>query len=441
MKSTIIILSILLCVTYCLGAFNPVEKKEITSLPGLSGPLSSKQYSGFINVNQTTGAHLFYWLVESQGSANDPFVVWLTGGPGCSSDLAYLTENGPYSVNPDLTLKENPYSWSTNNHVLYVDQPVGTGFSYLENGGPLSDGYVKNEKEMADEMYVFLQRFFSLFPQFANNDFFLVGESYSGHYLPSLATRINQGNKASGTQKIPLQGMAVGNGMVDPLNQYHSYGTYAYSHGLIDYALLQRIDKQYELCEKAINGGDFGAESAECNIILQWIMNAGGPFNEYDVTQTCIPSEPLCYNFTAPTDYLNLPSVQQTLGVQGKWNTCNMLVHYKIRKDWFIGERQEVANMLDNEKQRVLIYNGINDFIVNFMGSERWVRAMDWSHQQEFVNGNRTVWMVNGLIAGHALSSNGLTMLTVANAGHMVPMNVPKNALDMINKFTRNQPF
>jgi len=56
-------------------------------------------------------------------------VLWLTGGPGCASEVALFFENGPYTINDDLTLKQNPYSWNRVSNLLYVDQPVGTGFS------------------------------------------------------------------------------------------------------------------------------------------------------------------------------------------------------------------------------------------------------------------------------------------------------------------------
>lgn len=111
--------------------------------------------------------------MESQNNpSKDPVVLWLTGGlffvlilhfscvtpsflsgPGCSSELAVLFENGPWNVNSDLTLSNNPYSWNTNATMIYVDQPAGTGFSYVGN----PKGYVTNELRMADELYTLIQ--------------------------------------------------------------------------------------------------------------------------------------------------------------------------------------------------------------------------------------------------------------------------------------------
>eukprot|EP01027_Heterolobosea_sp_BB2_P004616 GEZU01007079.1.p1 GENE.GEZU01007079.1~~GEZU01007079.1.p1 ORF type:complete len:198 (-),score=67.03 GEZU01007079.1:402-995(-) len=140
---------------------------------GIEGEVNN--YSGYITINQTS--HMFYWFFESQNDpVNDPFILWMTGGPGCSSILALFTENGPYRVNANGTgISANPYSWNTNANVLWVDQPVGTGFSYSDD--PNKD-YVKDEAQMAADMWEFLQKFFQQYPQFLKNDFYIIGESY-----------------------------------------------------------------------------------------------------------------------------------------------------------------------------------------------------------------------------------------------------------------------
>lgn len=65
---------------------------------------------------------IFYWLFRSRNNdVNDPLVIWLTGGPGCASELAIFYENGPFSINDDLTLNRNENSWNNNANLLYVD--------------------------------------------------------------------------------------------------------------------------------------------------------------------------------------------------------------------------------------------------------------------------------------------------------------------------------
>jgi len=143
--------------------------------------LNTTHYPGFINVSKT--ANLFYWYFPSLANPSDaPLVFWLTGGPGCSSTIALFTENGPFTINDDLTLKKNPFSWHNNSNIVFVDQPVGTGWSK----GKASD-YVVDETKVAKHFYKFLVGFLNEWTQFKGREIFITGESYAGHYIPAIS--------------------------------------------------------------------------------------------------------------------------------------------------------------------------------------------------------------------------------------------------------------
>ena len=132
-----------------------------------------KQISGYIRLGHSK-KNYFFWFFESRSDpANDPVVLWLTGGPGCSSELALFAENGPCTID-GTTTKSNKYSWNSKANLLYVDQPSGTGFSY---GGEVWD---HNEKDVAQDMYVFVTTFLHQYEKYRNLPFFLFGESYAG---------------------------------------------------------------------------------------------------------------------------------------------------------------------------------------------------------------------------------------------------------------------
>jgi hypothetical protein len=159
---------------------------------------SSKSLSGYMDLKGSDydkngeDKHLFFWMFEKRPSAAEsdlpsgggggsdastPFVVWLTGGPGCSSTLALLTENGPCAVNEDgRTTSVNPYSWTEAAHVLWLDQPAGVGFSY-------GDADDSDEQMVAEDAYWFLQAFFKSYPEYRANPLFIIGESYAGEFL------------------------------------------------------------------------------------------------------------------------------------------------------------------------------------------------------------------------------------------------------------------
>lgn len=191
---------------------------------------SSKSLSGYMDVKGSRydangeNKHLFFWMFEKRGHAQSahgedddtPFIVWFTGGPGCSSTLALLSENGPCSVKEDGSgTKFNPYSWTESAHVLWIDQPAGVGFSYGEETD-------SNEEMVAEDVYYFLQAFFQTYTQYQKNPLYFVGESYGGHYAPAVTHHVWLSNKnlLPDTIALNLAGLAVGNGLTDPEHQY-----------------------------------------------------------------------------------------------------------------------------------------------------------------------------------------------------------------------------
>ena len=108
----------------------------VTWLPGYGKP-AEKQIAGHLTVSEKCGDNLFFWFFEAQNSPKDaPIVIWINGGPGSSSMLGLFAENGPYKINDDLTLRDNPYSWNVNANLLVIDQPAGTGLSFCGEQRP-----------------------------------------------------------------------------------------------------------------------------------------------------------------------------------------------------------------------------------------------------------------------------------------------------------------
>lgn len=173
--------------------------------------------TGIINIGRRTEENsrndMFYWVFQSRDKPkDDPLVMWLTGGPGCASEVALFFENGPYKFPDDITktgpFSSNSYSWNTNANLLYVDQPIGTGYSHssLRN-------HTMSEKAVAEDMGVFLQGFLAENPEYEGRDFFITGESYAGHYVPAISYYIK---KYMPELKLNLKGIAIGNGLTDP---------------------------------------------------------------------------------------------------------------------------------------------------------------------------------------------------------------------------------
>jgi len=161
--------------------------------------------------------------------------------------LGLFTENGPYNykyraghAKQPWTLEHNDYSWNNAANVLYIDQPLGTGFSFISGLGSLR----WSEDSLSDDFYTFLHNFMVKYPEFRNRDIYLTGESYAGHYIPSIARTL----QLRADPWINLAGIAIGNGWVDPMYQYPAYPRFATTHQLISYGHHLVLSMAYAVC-------------------------------------------------------------------------------------------------------------------------------------------------------------------------------------------------
>eukprot|EP00003_Mantamonas_plastica_P014338 TRINITY_DN2487_c0_g1_i4.p1 TRINITY_DN2487_c0_g1~~TRINITY_DN2487_c0_g1_i4.p1 ORF type:complete len:415 (-),score=120.46 TRINITY_DN2487_c0_g1_i4:649-1893(-) len=385
--------------------------------------------SGYITVNQSSNGNMFYWFFESQNDpTNDPVILWLTGGPGCSSELFVMFEGGPFRINDQLNVSTNPYSWNKNANLVVVDSPVGTGFSYTD-----ADGYCLTSDEVAQDLYEFLYQFLPMY-NLGKNPLFITGESYAGKYVPAICGLVVANE---GKAHMNLKGCACGNGMTDPITQYGAYANYAYQRGLIDFEVVTQLNTVYEQCVADINKGDMNAANQDCNTILDTISQQAGNFNVYDVTKTC--KFPLCYDFSAEAKYFNLAATRAALNVRnqsGTWEMCDGTVHQKLSNDWFVSQMDKLPSILESGV-RVMMYSGLDGFICNHAGVDDYLRKVQWSGQDAYLQSAKVPWYdADKNIAGWVKGGKGkLEMRNLSLAGHMVPADQPARALQMISEF------
>lgn len=227
-----------------------IEKRHIkeaqeAALVKLSDFQNVKSYSGYFTVDKTFNSNLFFWFFPAASNYSEvPVILWLQGGPGASSLYGLFSENGPFSIEDGKVVLRKE-SWTKTHSVLYIDNPVGSGFSFT-NGG-----YAQNETKVGEDLYQALKQFFLMFPELQKNAFFVTGESYAGKYVPALAHTISKHNHKTDL-KINLEGLAIGNGLCAPEHQFE-YGQYLYQIGLIDAqqeAIMTAKEKEGEFPNK-----------------------------------------------------------------------------------------------------------------------------------------------------------------------------------------------
>lgn len=386
------------------------------------------QDSGILDLGN--GDDIFYWVFHSRTNpSTDPLVFWLTGGPGCSSELAVFYENGPYTINDDLTLKKNEHSWNQNSNLVFVDQPVGTGFSHAKD----PTHFARNEKMVAENFYRFLLKFYRKFPQFKQRPLYITGESYAGHYIPAIADFIVQ----NPDEDIKLSGVAIGNGWVSPYDQYPAYAEFSKENNLIGNIQYYALKAAMKVCQGLIKLGVWPVALYECQLSSETVL--GFPllprFNVYDIRRKC-DHPPLCYDFGNMDKFIAREDVRAELGVSNRsWTSCDMIVHTFMLGDWVTNLQSSVVNLL-NSKVKVLVYSGDKDWICNWRGGEAWTNSLDWSGKEDFNKDEYKKWNIGSQAYGEFKNVENLMFLRVYDAGHMVPMDQPQAALEMLNQFT-----
>ncbi|XP_063389055.1 venom serine carboxypeptidase-like [Cydia fagiglandana] len=409
------------------------EARRLARVP-LLHDLHVESYAGFFTVDKTYDSNHFFWYFPSMSTErdNDPVILWLEGGPGGSGLINIFMGNGPvYLKNHTFIPKE--HNWVLNHHMIYIDNPVGAGFSFTKH----NDGYCTNETQIAEHLYSSLTQFFQLFPGLQRNEFFIAGESYGGKYVPALGYAIHKKNPTAKI-KINLKGLAIGNGMTDPENQLN-YGEFLYQIGLIDLN-HRKIFEEYEA--KTVNYIRNG----------QWIQ----AFNTY--AALILEDNSLFNNFTGFDEYYNLLHTEfKEVDSNVKAEFQFILKQYAFRKAIHVGNltfhdssllkkilqadiMKSVAPWLSEllNHYYCLVYTGQLDILFAYPLTLNYLQKLNFSGSEEYKTAKRSIWRVDGEVAGYAKQGGRLVEVLVRDAGHAVIWDKPKWAMDMIQRFTHN---
>ncbi|CAF0835849.1 unnamed protein product [Adineta steineri] len=209
------------------------------------GASSIRMHAGLLPVNPQHNGSLFFWHFERK-YASDKLrtVIWLNGGPGCSSTAGIWMGIGPFRFQDKNTMIENDGSWHLHTNLLFVDQPVGTGFSTID-----TDSFIHELDEMANQFLGFLDQYIKIFPELLEDDIYLDGISFAGQYIPYIAKAILGKRPA-----LKLRGLLIGNGWIDPITIYKSYLPFAVANNLVvqNSNLYERINIEVKQCEQQI---------------------------------------------------------------------------------------------------------------------------------------------------------------------------------------------
>ncbi len=401
--------------------------KQKAYVQPFAGKISS--YSGFLTVNQTYKSNLFFWLIESESNSrkNDDLILWLQGGPGQSSLLAAFAENGPYELTDGKVMLRD-HSWTQYYNMLYLDNPVGAGYSYTRK----PKGFPKTIAEAVADVRTALLKFYDMFPEYKENDLYIAGEDYGGKYIPPLARLIHVENEklSKGKFKIPLKGIMIGGGLLDPQNQLH-FSQYFYHAGILDNQGRDRvIDKENEM-KSAIKNNDHIQAKSHRKSIEGELLSAG-----YSPPLSMLDPSYDTSTYEEVKKFLKRKDIRKQLHAGPSQFKNGRKVAENFKNDIFSSVGDDLSTVLNYDKYRVLLYTGQCDLVVPATQMDSVIKNLSWGGLKAFEEADRNELKVDDVVAGYVKQYTYLTQIMVRKANHLIARSQPKWTLSFINYFT-----
>ncbi|CAA6657683.1 unnamed protein product [Spirodela intermedia] len=465
------------CVLMVFRASDGIRENVRHSLAGISWPLPFEMETGYIAVDDLEEVNLFYYFVKSdRNPAEDPLMLWITGGPGCTglSGLAYEIgkvlswpprfdiENYEEGRMPRLVHREE--SWTRVSSVVFVDSPVGVGFSYST---------AAEENEWSDtsatrRLHAFIRKWLVDHPEFISNPFYVCGDSYGGKMAPLVTQAIINGNEAGVKPLINLKGYSAGN-PVTTEKRFDDGTKIPYSHGM---GLIS--DELYEETKESCGGDYVNPRNTKCIECLDAVYKNWERLEiQFTLGVYCDLKSPkpkqsaaedrylidlernhlyspqiinkecrvtlLCLNinFLAIKSWVDNDAVREALGVRkgsiGEWNRCQKYI--KANYGFDVPSSVPYHLNVTSKGFRSLVYSGDHDLEINFMGTQAWIRSFNFSIVDDW-----RPWLVNGQVAGYTRAyANNLTFATVKGAGHVVTEYKRKETWAMFERWIAGQ--
>ncbi|KAK6173563.1 hypothetical protein SNE40_016988 [Patella caerulea] len=452
-----------------------VSEDEVTFLPGLDEQPPWRQYSGYLQASGTKKFH--YWFFESaRYLISDPVIMWLNGGPGCSSLLGLFTENGPFRVLPNKTLVYHPYSWNRIANMLYLESPAGVGMSYSDD-----KYYRTNDDETSVDNYLAILDFFNKYPEFKNNNFYITGESYGGIYIPTVSSLV------IGNLDINFKGMAIGNAMENYDTNENAHLYLAYYHGLIGKDLWQdlinyccngtlkercmfTLHQDQPHCKDTFNAAHAIVFEGDLNYFNIYNECHNSPYLKFDKNRgkyttsaanwmfpsvkrfqkeaeflRSLPIEKVrlteaCLDTSHVEDYLNSPEVRKAIHIPDfipEWQPVSAVVSHSYVSVYPDMSKQHLQVLAAGK--RTMLYNGDVDMACDFLGESWFVHDLKLTvvepRKAWFYQAEDNTSQVGGFIKKY----KNLDLVTVRGAGHLSPSDKPREVLQMLINFLNEE--
>ncbi|KAM8845905.1 retinoid-inducible serine carboxypeptidase [Spinachia spinachia] len=429
-----------------IGVFLCLALLAHTGLSTRPAPTGGEAWS-YVEVRD--GAHMFWWLYYAE-RPDLPLVMWLQGGPGGSgSGFGNFAEIGPL----DGDLKPRKTSWVQAASVLFVDNPVGTGFSYTDR----PDAYATDVDMVASDMLVLLRHFFKANSEFQSVPFYIFSESYGGKMAAAISLELTKA-VAQGDVKCNFAGVALGDSWISPLDSVMTWGPYLYTTSLLDDLGLEEVMSAADAVKQAVEQQQFQKATELWSVAETVVEQNTNGVNFYNILTR---QEDESRTSVAGEDFVSLQARRHIRPLHGQ--SLSDLMNGPIRKKLGIipenvtwgGQAEDVFGNMAGDFMRpvvdvvdqlltsgvnVTIYNGQLDLIVDTMGQELWVKRLKWRGLPGF---NELRWtplddpISPGITGAFCKTYKNFSFYWILKAGHMIPSDQGPMALQMLKMITQ----
>ncbi|XP_076171336.1 retinoid-inducible serine carboxypeptidase isoform X2 [Ptiloglossa arizonensis] len=415
---------------------------------GRKGFGPGEQEWGYVTVRPN--ANMFWWLYYTTAKVptyyEKPLIIWLQGGPGASStSYGNFEELGPL----DVDLRPRNYTWVKDYNVLFIDNPIGAGYSYTTS----TSGYATNNAQIANDLLQCIKGFLRALPQFANVPTYITTESYGGKMGAEFALLWYKAQK-EGTVKSNLKGVALGDAWISPIDSVMTWAPFLLSAGMVDTAGYNTISKAAQKTKEAVLSGKWYTATYLWNYTENIILKITNNIDFYNILTKMFRTKSqysgIDMLWSNPTlrkgntvntqtnslqDLMNGP-VKQTLNLPVKNGETSSTVFRLLQEDFMKPVVDKVELLLNTTSLKVMVLTGQLDLIVDTPGTLNWAEKMRWKGAESWLAADRLPLVSDNVIEGYTKSYNNFTMYWVNRAGHMVPKDNPAAMAQILKNLT-----
>uniref|UniRef100_A0A224Z0U8 Serine carboxypeptidase n=1 Tax=Rhipicephalus zambeziensis TaxID=60191 RepID=A0A224Z0U8_9ACAR len=405
-------------------------------------------YSGYITVNKTTDSNIFFLLTEVKGNISAPLLLWTQGGPGLSALFGLFLENGPlnFDLYPNRTPNIYPRTNTLQNNmsVLYVDLPVGAGFSFTND---TDNGYPTKLEDIVGHVQEFLKQFLEVFSEYKTRDFYLAGESYGARYAVAVAYYWDIFGLNS--LNLNLKGIIGGNGFLGPIFDVADSSEFLYYMSMVDSEGRATFKNKFQEMKGLAASKNETLQMYALKMLFDTIFtNQQTPTLFQNLTLFSDHASPMythrplrmlyCFGF------LNDSKTKVLLhaGVNNTFQINNKDLLEKFATDWM----REISPFNEHvlNTSNVLLYTGQLDALFPSVNQRSYYKTLNWTHAKDYRVAKRYPWTPYSGYYGFAgymktvRTERTFTEVVVLGMSHYGAAEKPDEAYFLINEFIAN---